>query len=226
MGRALSALKAAVALAVAGYYTEVEVLLRSAYESASLGRMLAKEPGLADEWLTKNTWVPDRRVRRWIEERRGDGSSIAFADYYRQASNATHPTANAALRSVRSDEEAWELGLVPEFEEQTVMTLLGMCASATAFVCSALRNSAAEDEALMPGLGPWIKDIVDRIGNRLEGEGSRDSTDWEEVERRRVELVERARPTVELDKELNSNPMSWRQLKHGAKSSEGEADGV
>ncbi|HEY9562629.1 MAG TPA: hypothetical protein VIR30_02565 [Nocardioides sp.] len=105
--RSHGSLRAATALAVSGYYTDVEPLLRSAYESASLGRMLAKQPELADKWLLQNEWTPDRIVRRWVEEERGPGEADAYAAYYRQASNATHPTAQAALRSIAFDDGSW-----------------------------------------------------------------------------------------------------------------------
>jgi hypothetical protein len=47
-------LRASAFLAFIAYYPESRILLRSVYESASLARVLAKDPDLAERWLRKH----------------------------------------------------------------------------------------------------------------------------------------------------------------------------
>ncbi|MDJ0466806.1 hypothetical protein [Streptomyces sp. H27-C3] len=60
MAQACEQLEAATVMLSYGFYGVVRNILRSVYESAGLGRTLAKDVDMADKWLRKNHWWPDR----------------------------------------------------------------------------------------------------------------------------------------------------------------------
>src|SRR5262245_35792980 len=59
-------LRAGSLLAFMGYYAETHVHIRAAYEFAGSAPVLAKEHGLAEEWVQKQRWFPKQRVHAWI----------------------------------------------------------------------------------------------------------------------------------------------------------------
>src|SRR3546814_13377700 len=61
--RSHGSLRDATPPAVSGYSTDLEPLLWRAYASASLARLLAKQPELPDQWLLQIEWPPDRHLR-------------------------------------------------------------------------------------------------------------------------------------------------------------------
>jgi len=67
-------LQATQVLLLHSFYSEARILLRTVYESAGIARMLAKEPELADRWLRKRHWFPERQVRDWLDGAFGRGS--------------------------------------------------------------------------------------------------------------------------------------------------------
>ncbi len=80
LARAVRQLDAALQLALFGYYSEVPTLVRGAYESAGLARIVAKDDEKGERWVRQGAWVPDREVR--AELRRS-------ADYARFLSDGT-----------------------------------------------------------------------------------------------------------------------------------------
>jgi hypothetical protein len=90
---------------------------------------------------------------------------------------------------------------------------MALCLAAVVFACTALRNAAAEPEALPPGVGGMVQELVDELAARSGMEAHASSRDWKEVERRREEILSRIQPVDQLDADLDADPNSWRNLR-------------
>src|SRR5258708_10486233 len=74
LARALRHLRAGFLLMMWGYCAEVRPILRFAYETCGLARMLAHDTTRAEKWLRKMHWFPDGEVRRGFADSGGHTS--------------------------------------------------------------------------------------------------------------------------------------------------------
>ncbi len=149
--QAFRALQGSVLLGMTGYYMQARALMRTRYESAGLGRLIAKYPQLAEKWLRKQQWVPDHEVRAGIEAQTvADGSSSPYAAHYRIASAAAHPTARATLGQVLTAGGGVNPVLSSVFVEDDLVMVLREAAALAVFACFALQRAAADERALPP----------------------------------------------------------------------------
>jgi hypothetical protein len=211
IARVVRQIRAAVALSMSGYYSEVGTILRSAYEAASLGRFLAKEPKRADEWLRKQVWIPDRRVQRWLDDFLGEGSGDDFAAYYRELSAEAHPTARACVALVKSDGNDYELVVSTTFEEDILRNCLERVAAFTLWAGFAVERAGASEEVFPPWWRQELNDLAESVVPH--GDWSHRSRDWALEEAKWEALGRRVLDANQLDEELESHPSSWTNVK-------------
>ncbi len=204
-------LRAAVHLLLFGYYSEVRCLLRASYESAGLGRMLAKEPDKAERWLRKMSWFPDREVRAWLKETgRVTGDQHAdFGRFYGRLSKLGPP--NSLVRAAHGGNDRREHHLRPRDAAQlgTCRTLLDELAATAIFCAFALRNAAVSEQALDP---EWRRDLYAAMEDLTGQVQPHLQRDWDLERAQYDRLAERTRDVVELGDELRSNPRAWHNL--------------
>jgi hypothetical protein len=209
--RAYRQLRAAVQLTVTGYYSEVGVLLRAAYESAGAGRMLAKDPELSSRWLLKQEWFPEKQVRQWITGRIVDKEQArGFATHYRHLSASAHPTAKSCLGMLVPNDDGPRYRLMSEFDPQSLSMAVRMISGTAIFACFALRNGAAGEGALHPEWRRELQEVAEKV---LAVALPHLDRDWSEEHNRYTRVVGQVRELSELDSELEHNPGSWRNLK-------------
>ena len=66
LASAFRGLRAATLSALSGCPTEARAIVRRTHEAAAPAHMLAHEAALAEKWLRKGAWFPDREVRDWF----------------------------------------------------------------------------------------------------------------------------------------------------------------
>ncbi|TDO27241.1 hypothetical protein EV643_1641 [Kribbella sp. VKM Ac-2527] len=143
--RAYRGLRACISLCVHGYYVDVEANIRTVYEAAGLGRMLAKSPELAEKWLHKGTWVPDKDVRTFIEAQvLLENQESPYQKYYKLASAAAHPSASSTVPLVF--DEAGEIGaqLEPRFDESRCLSAGREIMVGAVFTLFAMQRASAD----------------------------------------------------------------------------------
>jgi hypothetical protein len=223
MTMACRQLQAAATLLFNAFYSEARVLLRTVYESAGLARMLARDPEMAEKWFRKPEWFPDREVRRWLRETRGDDETAveAFRVGYRHMSAWAHPTAGAAMTVVSFENGVPRMQLVPEFDEHKFALGCQWTAAIGVFACFAIRNAAVDESALDPA---WRRDLY-RLAGELSGEAMPHlERDWEQENRKYQEMQDRVQQVERLHAHLAEHPLSWDNLT-GRGPSQGRKDG-
>lgn len=206
-GRAYRQLRAATLALYMGYYTEVPLVLRGAYESASLGRYLAKFPADADRWLREGVWIPDRMVRQAIA---GEDDQQRYASFYSYLSQGAHPTAASCLPLIEHDRLGFKVRVDSEFDEDAYSRSLEFIAACGLFVAIALRNSAADEIALPP---TWRRELLAIAEDVYPGgDWSRLQRDWESEGDRYEALMARVRDVADLDRVIADDPRSFRRL--------------
>lgn len=194
-----------------GFYGEVRGLLRSVYESASLGRMLAKEPETADRWLRKREWIPDARVKRWQQDMGGitEDEYKLFSREYARLSAWAHPTATSTLWALEGDDEHIELPLDVDFQESIVSNLCREITMAAFFSSFAFRNAAVDEAVLDPD---WRKALYDSFRQFTNADAPHLERDWVEEGTRFNRMKERLRATEDLESELQIDPRSYKNI--------------
>jgi hypothetical protein len=217
-GRAFRSLQAALMNALFGYTSEVPTLVRSAYEAASLGRFLAKEPVRAEQWIQEGSWVPDREVRRWI----GEGAPL-YAIFYKEFSRLAHPTARACLPLLRIEDERYSVILEPIFDEAAFTDIMHGVALCGLFVLFAVRNAVVHEDVLPPN---WRRDLAE-LAQSLEPEGDwlHLERNWEREEAKYQELQARIHRAADLADALDREPGSFRNLSRTHPSDGGKQPG-
>ncbi len=205
MGRALSQIRAAWYLLLNGYYIEVEALLRGAYEAGALSRLLAHEPRMAEQWLRKGRWFPDRDVRAWF----GDDDK-AYSQVYGYMSSMTHPTAASTRGFILEEGETYSVRLTNRFEDEEFDEQLDHLIMVALWLCFAIRNAAISEEALSPDWRRALADLASEVAP--EETWAHLERKWDEEESRWRELLERVMTASELDAALDADPLSWRNL--------------
>ncbi len=216
-GRAFRQCRAATLLSMFGYQTEALATLRGAYEAASLGRMLSKEPELARRWLHEHEWVPDRKVRSRIDNFLEPGSSQTFGAAYRLLSAATHPTSRAALALCDVDDAAdtWRVRLSSTFDRSVLSVSLDFVVATVGFVCAAITNAAASADVIPVPIRQAFRRVLTYAANMSGLELSDDvrNPNWDEAQTRHDAYLGRVRAAADLEAELDSNPSSWRNTR-------------
>ncbi|NEC92315.1 hypothetical protein [Streptomyces sp. SID12501] len=215
MAQAFEQLEAATVMLSYGFYGVVRNILRSVYESAGLGRTLAKEVAMAEKWLRKNQWWPDSVVRQWLEDNRVVSVEKVqlYRNYYREASAWTHPTATSCMGQFTPTDTALVLtpGTIFDAERSRLMT--AEITSTAVFVCFALRNSVVDEEAIDPG---WRRDLYE-LAREQSGEALPHlDRDWTTEQETYDTVMSRLQDVSVLEEVLNNHPHSWRNLKKNA----------
>lgn len=205
-------IRAATQLVMWGYYTEVRCLLRAAYESASLARMLAHDSATAERWLQRSSWVPQKHVDKWSGEGLGfDEETVrGFCRAYGEFSAFAHPSARAALTTVEEDGESMRFCVESRVNLDVVASLLLEIEAVAVFACFAMRNAAVNEEAIDP---VWREALHECARTTLSGDLPHLQRDWQSERDAFARLRRKARDAGDLDQELRINPNSWDNLR-------------
>ncbi len=222
--RSYRALRAASNLLLFGYYGEVRCILRGVYESAALSRMLAKEPELAEKWLRKEKWFPDREVRAWFGEATASSPEEAqetaesYAKVYRQMSTWAHPTAISCLPLIKpdaNDDTRPGLQLRTFFDHGAMESLIGEMTLTALFACFAFRNSLANERAIDPR---WREALYDLAQQVSDTEMPHLARDWKEEQSYYEALKQKVQEVSSLREHLQNSPSSWDNLNRPSSS--------
>jgi hypothetical protein len=222
--RSYRALRAASNLLLFGYYGEVRCILRSVYESAALSRMLAKEPELAEKWLRKEKWFPDREVRAWFGEvtassrEEAQEATESYAKAYRQMSAWAHPTAISCLPLIRpdvNDDTKPGLRLTTSFDQGAMESLIGEMTLTALFGCFAFRNSLANERAIDPRWRESLYDLAQQVSGTEMPHLARD---WEKEQSYYEALKQKVQEVSSLSEHLQKSPSSWDNLNKSSSS--------
>ncbi|MFJ1599458.1 hypothetical protein [Streptomyces sp. NPDC088261] len=211
MAQALEQLEAATVMLSYGFYGVVRNILRSAYESAGLGRTLAKDPVMADKWLRKDQWWPDGKVRQWLADNRvvSDDEVQLYRNYYKEASAWTHPTATSCMAQFTPAETGLILRRGTPFDAEKSRAMTAEIAVTAVFVCFALRNSVVDETAIDP---QWRRDLY-KLAREQSGEAEPHlDRDWTSEQEKYDAVMARLQDVSRLDEVLNTHPRSWRNL--------------
>jgi hypothetical protein len=226
LARALRQLRAAILLMMGGYCAEVRPILRFAYETCGLARMLAHDTTRAEKWLRKMYWFPDGEVRRWFA---GSGDHTSgqtpeeilqmYSTGYREMSRRSHPTALACLPALRVDERGPVPQLETVFAEEEFRACAAEICGAAIFACFTLRNAAVDQRAIHPR---WRQDLYNLAREAFGSDMAHLERDWAEEQRQYEQLQQRVQSAAHLREKLQSSPSSWLNLREPRWSAEGE----
>ena len=199
MARASHQLDAALVLATHGLHAEVRYVLRGVYESAGLGRYLAKntDSNVATKWIEKGDWFPDAKVRAWLyesslvaEEQVGD-----YRSFYKLASAFAHPTRQSCFDLLRQVKGGLELIVEPEFDVEATRRSIVEITYSALFACFAFLNGIYS-QAIIP---PAWRHELHSIAQDLTGDDyAHLERDWEAEDRRYAEFVARIQSMANL----------------------------
>jgi hypothetical protein len=214
--------RASALLAMNGYHTQARALLRCAYEAAGLARVIAKEPELADKWLTKGEWVPDRDVRRFIEEQvLEEGQPSPYRDYYRLSSAWVHPTARSTVPQVVSATGGVRASLSTQHNRQETETILREIAAEAVFACFAMKRALAGEDVLAP---EWHRQLA-LLAEEVTGEELVHlRQNWAQADLRFEAFQASIISADQLDEFLTQHPNSVDNIRRRAQGSAPEAD--
>jgi hypothetical protein len=213
--RAFRGLRAATILATEGLYLEAKVYVRDVYESAGLGRLVAREPKKADDWLQRERWVKDNEVRQYAENFTAPGEDPAnspYREYYRIASELHHPTARGCIPLVLAGpDEPCQPRLASEYDEDELDDILREIAMEAVFVCFTMINAASDQAAVNPAWRRAVGDLAaelaaDRDWSHLDRNWTADQQAFDEL---RANVI----GAEGIDQELDRHPNSVRNLK-------------
>lgn len=205
--RATEQLRVGFMAALLGHYSEIGLLVRAVYESAGLGRKLALEPEEAEHWLRDGSWHPDREVRKWIRERRGDED--AGKEYYQHASDHAHTTFVSTLAYWPEIESRARPMADHIFDEADARSAMRGITMGGLFAVHCLRNACPEELVFPTDLRRAIVDLTSRAG----GETDHLEREWRDEETRRQRMLDRVQDVAGLDERLDRDPNSIRNLR-------------
>jgi hypothetical protein len=222
--RAFRQFRAATLLAHMGYYSEVTTVLRSGYESASVGRYLAREPQKADKWIEKKTshpnntdgWIPDREVRSWF----GDTDEKAYAAIYGVLSKGAHPSAAACFPLLSFHEKGYSIKFDSVFESEAFQDSLFEVLGVLLWSCFALRNAAPDEKLLPPGWRQALAEYAGDVGTLLRERTGKApdfahlQRDWEGEYEQWEQFLDRVHKAEATEELLKNDPRSWRNLRN------------
>lgn len=212
--RAYHQIRASVNLLTFGHYSEVPTVLRAAYESAGLGRYLAKQADKAERWLKReDEWFPDRAVRDWF----GD-EDASFAHYYQFLSRLAHPTAPPSLAFMVDHGDHHHPRLDIEFDEARFRGTFALVITSVLWTCFAIRNAAAGEDRLPV---PWRRELADLAAEVIPGgDWSHLERDWEAEQARWDDVMGRIQSAEGIERLIEDSPMSARNLRRAAEPGE------
>ncbi len=161
--RAYTDLEAATNLAKSGYVGQARTLLRGAYESAGLARVLAKEPEEADKWVFREHWIPDGRVRKSIAQRLGEGSKLAYDTFYQRASDMAHPTAAYTLPYLFTEDGRVKPRFKPSSHPAMTDLALHEVLLGAIFCCFAVRLGAVDESIIDPNWRQSLTELARKV---------------------------------------------------------------
>lgn len=199
--RAVEQLRIGHFVAYLGYYSEVPLLLRGAYESAGMARHLAHDPEAADRWVQEGTWHPDKKVRDWIRQNGGDAE--ASRTYYGHASDVAHTTWASTAPFFGELDRGLPICVNPFDLQQARQSLLGVV-GAGLFVAHCVRNATA-DEIVLP---IELRQRIIALHREAGGDTDHLEQDWAEVAQRQNQIRDRVNRAAGLDERLAAEPLS------------------
>lgn len=211
--RAYQSIQAATCLTVLGFTTEARTVARSAYESMSLSRTMAKDVPLAESWLLKNVKVPNRVARDYSAALHGgdEDAKIPYAQYYRNASSYAHPSALASLPfllDLDGDVVIVNGKCYPSIDTEIVDGMLQELIAESICLAYSVRNALADPDVLEP---EWHTDLAS-LAREFTGDPMEHLDDDWEARRRRHEKLQGVARTDDLEAELRTNPRSVDNL--------------
>lgn len=221
--RAYQGLQAAACLCVLGFYTESLATIRVVYEAAGLARALAHKTEDAEKWLHHDHWKNDGFSRKFAKEMTASSADagVAYQEFYERASQYAHPMARSVLPFLfGANGDSYGMRLYPELDGDQFKSVAREITVEALFVGFALKNAAAEVEALPP---EWLQRLA-AAAERITGTPVADARrDWKEFERRHDLLQGKIRHDEDLEEALDSDPDSLRNRKrrHGGESARG-----
>ncbi len=208
-------IRAATLLAVQGYLTEARTIVRRTYEAAALGRMLAKEPHLAERWLEKGEWFPDGKVREWfgVQSPPGDERSC-YQDFYREAGAYAHPTFRSTVPLIVEGGRLSRMSLDTKLEPGNALVVFREIAAEAVFVCLAARNAMASLDVLGPD---WIKSL-DELATDIGADLPKLRQNYDSAAADYERFVAQVMPASEVDRYLQEHPNSLDNIMRRADS--------
>jgi hypothetical protein len=202
LASAFRGIRAATLLALNGYATEARTIIRRTYEAAALSRMLAREPRLAEKWLRKGEWFPDREVRSWFGVQAApDEERTGYQEYYKYASAYAHPS----YRSTRSLLPEGNLVLETAAEPTESLLVLREINAVGVFSCFAFRNGAVDPTFIPPRWHRELAELAEAVGFDLPHL----QQDWEASQESFNRFMDAVIPADELEEHFTSHPNSY-----------------
>lgn len=222
LARAYHGLQASAWLCLAGFYLEARTMVRGVYESAGLGRMLAKDSEKAQKWLHEGEWVPDRNSRAYVAAMTDEDSVAPYREYYRRASKVAHPTAMSTLHYAFKPDGTSALTFGPDFDAQRCVDTLREIVIEAAFVCFAFRNALVDENAFSPD---WLREVFE-LSREVTGMGmSHLDRDWDQMNADFGHFQTAIRYSSELDEVIDSHPNSYRNIQNRIRLLDATGDG-
>jgi len=208
-------IRAATLLTMQGYLTEARTLIRRVYEAAALGRMLAKEPDLAEQWIDKGAWFPDGKVRAWfgVQSAPGDDRS-PYQDFYRDATAYAHPTPRSTVPLILEGARLSRMSLDTRLEPDNALIVLREIAAEAVFVCLAMRNALVSPDVLGPEWTKSLDELASEIGvdlPNLKANYQSATADYES-------FVAQVMSASEVERYLREHPNSYDNIRRRAES--------
>ena len=205
-------LRAAVTLLTYGYYGQARAVLRGVYESATIGRKLAKEPELAEKWIRRRSQFQDKEVRRWAVDSGliSEADDKTYAQMYQYLGRWAHSTLDSCRSYIKTGESRLVLQVATEFDSELFFTLVAEIASMAIFCCFAVRNSAVDERAIDAG---WRQRLSELSPEILQRDMEHLERDWEYEKQQYADLRGRVQAADRLHEHLRAHPASWRNVK-------------
>lgn len=224
LARTFRQLRASYLLMVSGYLAEVRILLRAAYESSTLARMLAHDETRAEKWLRQQHWVADSEVRKWFAGSAPNSTGTQpdevleiYKTAYKAMSDRSHPTAMVCVSALRVDANGPVLQLETTFDEGEFRTCAAEFAATAISACFALRNAAVDERALPP---QWRQDVYELAREITGSDMPHLDRDWADEQERFDRLQSRIQSAKDLVENLRRDPRSWWNLMESVTSPE------
>lgn len=210
LASAFRGLRAATLLAMNGYPSEARAIVRRTYEAATLARMLAHEPALAEKWLKKGQWFPDVQVRQWfgVQSTPGEQRS-AYQEYYNNASAYAHPTLRSTGALLLTADDTGHLSLNTGTDIVETLVVLQEIAAETVFVGLAFRNGLVDPKMLSPAWHQHLDALAAKAGVDLPNLRA----DWAEGDRAYDRFLAAVMPAEEVDTYLREHPNSYDNVR-------------
>jgi hypothetical protein len=195
-----------------GLLGEARNLLRSAYESASLARTLAKDPKLADQWIRDGKWFPDQRVRQWLSDVRRDPPEeiLSYRNFYAEASAWAHPTAESCMGLISVEKDHFFLNPTITFNATACRETVAIITGTALFACFAFRNAVVDEQAIPPA---WRRDLHE-LAREISGDPMYHlDRDWEAEQEHYDAVMANLRDRKYLKGQLRTHPRAYNNLK-------------